>query len=116
RFALVDVVLVERQVPRPAVDRRNVVERLAGVLPGPPTALDVVRVGDRPVRRAGQRDARHVAVVADRPDAARRPGEVGVPDLFRLGDQAIRDAPRPAGDGLRAGEDGRTLTPGRVAG
>ena len=116
RLALVDVVLVERQVPLPAVDRRDVVERLVGVLPGPPLALDVVRVGDRPVRRAGQGDARHGAVLPDRPDAARGPGEVDVPDLLRLGDQAVRGAPRPARHGLRAGEDGRPLAPGRVAG
>ena len=116
RLALVDVVLVERQVPLPAIDRRDVVERLAGVLPGPPLALDVVRVGDRPVRRAGQGDARHGAVLPDRPDAARGPGEVDVPDLFRLGDQAVRGALRPARHGLRAADDGRPLAPGRVAG
>ena len=88
RLALVDVLLVERQVPPLAVDRRVVVKRLVGVLPRPPLALDVVRVGDRPVRRAGQRDARHGAVLADHPDVARRPVEVHVPDLLRLGDEA----------------------------
>ncbi len=103
-------------MPPLAVDRGVVVKRLVGVLPRPPLALDVVRVGDRPVRRAGQGDARHGAVLADHPDVARRPVEVHVPDLLRLRDEVVVGALLPARHRLRTADDRRPFAPGRVAG
>ena len=111
RLVGIDLLVIERQMPPLTVDGCIVVKRLVGVLPRPPLALDVVRVGDVPVRRSGQGNARHRALLAHHPDVPRRPIEIHVPDLLRLRDECVVGPLLPTRHRLRAANDGRPRAP-----
>ncbi len=115
RLGLVDVLLVKGQVPSAAVDLHVVVEGPVRVLPRPPLALDVVLVGDLPVRRPRQLDADDGAVRLHHPDVARGEVQVGIPDLLGLRDVRMAGLLLPAADHLRAADDGFAHPPVGIA-
>ena len=87
------------------------------ILPAPPFTLDVIGIGDLPVRRAGQRQTGDFAVT-NFPKTAGIPIDIVIPDLVRIGnlrgDLPVRLLPFPL-ELLGAGDDRLASAPGRVA-
>ena len=114
---------VLHEVPIEPLEVRGVIggEPLLGpegmrvVGPGEPLGLVVLGLAG-PVRMAGQREAFGRAACVDHPHRARREVQGGLPHRRGLGDLGMRGALAPAGDDLRAGEDGRAHAPIRIAG
>src|SRR5262245_31167381 len=93
----------------------SVPEWFARIVPDPPLALYVVGVGNFPVRRAGQRDARDSAILADSPNAPRRETEIRPPNFFRLQDIFAAGSLCPTSHALRPAQNGFTTPPRRIA-